>query len=291
MQTDGTGFFIVYDGFNFVTSGAYPNGLIQCGGILLGTTTIGGTAGAGTIFSLFTGGGIYSLVQVCSPGLYAGPDDGPVLSGSTLYGTVRTMYNYGDPGYYGAVVSLGVGGCYGGTASTNLCYFKGTDGATPLGGLLLSGNVLYGTTSSGGGVSGGSGEGVVFKINTDGTGFTNLHKFSALTANTNSDGANPQSALLLSGNVLYGTADSGGRWGQGTAFRLNTDGTCFTNLYSFKGPASNTNEDGAPPYSALILSGSLFTERRERRSLRKRHRIRLKSVYCSDYLADPSEWP
>src|ERR1017187_8892206 len=55
-------------------------------------------------------------------------------------------------------------------------FTNGTDGANPSGGLILSGNTLYGT--AGGGGSWGSG--TVFALNTDGTGFRNLHSFMAL---------------------------------------------------------------------------------------------------------------
>ena len=48
-----------------------------------------------------------------------------------------------------------------------------SDGANPYAGLILSGNTLYGTASDGG----SSGNGTVFAVNTDGTGFTNLHSF------------------------------------------------------------------------------------------------------------------
>jgi len=50
--------------------------------------------------------------------------------------------------------------------------------------LILSGNTLYGTASRGGSY-GSYGGGTVFAVNTDGTGFTNLHSL------TYSDGANP----------------------------------------------------------------------------------------------------
>src|SRR6266568_4754674 len=93
-------------------------------------------------------------------------------------------------------------------------------------GLILSGNTLYGTASGGG----SSGVGTVFAINTDGTGFTTLHSFAG-----RGDGANPLAGLILSNNVLYGTAAGGGSSGNGTVFKVSTDGTGFTNLYSFTG--------------------------------------------------------
>ena len=86
-----------------------------------------------------------------------------------------------------------------------------SEGASPSGGLLLSGNTLYRTTANGG----SGGVGTVFALNTDGTGFTNLHSFAAGGYDrsgdfTNSDGAFPEAGLILSGNTLYGTTTHGG---------------------------------------------------------------------------------
>src|SRR5215472_4079641 len=61
------------------------------------------------------------------------------------------------------------------------------DGAVPNGGLVLSANVLYGTTKSGG----TNGAGGIFSVHADGTHFTNLHSFAAITNSTNADGAEP----------------------------------------------------------------------------------------------------
>jgi len=95
-----------------------------------------------------------------------------------------------------------------------------SDGAAPYASLITnsSGNTLYGTTQ----VGGSSGNGTVFAVNTDGTGFTNLHSFTST-----SDGANPYAGLILSGNTLYGTAYVGGSSSYGTIFAINTDGTGF----------------------------------------------------------------
>jgi len=130
-------------------------------------------------------------------------------------------------------------------------YSTNSDGASPVAGLILSTNTLYGTANDGG----SSANGTVFAVNTDGSGFTNLHSFTALSGSpfpiTNSDGSSPQSGLILSGNTLYATASGGGSSGNGTVFGLNTDGAGFTNLYSFTG-----GSDGADPLAGLVLSGN-----------------------------------
>lgn len=128
-----------------------------------------------------------------------------------------------------------------------------SDGTEPYGGLVLSSNVLYGTTYGGG----TNGYGTVFRINLDGTDLTNLHTFANLSSfvgGVNQDGANPHDTLALSANVLYGTAAEGGSNGYGAVFRLNTDGTGFTNLHSF-----SVGTDGINPIGGLIVSnGTLY---------------------------------
>jgi len=133
---------------------------------------------------------------------------------------------------------------------TTLHTFTGaSDGANPNTGLILSGNTLYGTAGGG-----SSGNGTVFKVNTNGTSFTNLYSFTKISGTypyfTNSDGAGPN-PVILSGNTLYGTAGAGGSSNRGTVFRVNTDGTSFTNLHNFTG-----GSDGAGPYAGVILSGN-----------------------------------
>src|SRR5215471_7084088 len=141
--------------------------------------------------------------------------------------------------------------------STLVHAFTGLGGLYPYAGLILSGNTLYGTTYGNCVYNCGT----IFKVNTDGTGFTNFYVFTALSNGnygTNNDGANPQAGLILSGNALYGTAADGGRFGNGTVFKVNTDGSGFVNLHNFTRPDGNTltNSDGANPYAGLILSGN-----------------------------------
>ena len=126
-----------------------------------------------------------------------------------------------------------------------------TDGARPIGALALDGNTLYGT-AIGGGVFG---NGIVFKINIDGSGFTTLHSFNEgswiLGGYTNSDGANPLCKLVASDGMLYGTTRNGGGSGFGTVFGLSTGGAGFTVLHTFVGG----DGEGTHPISGVILSG------------------------------------
>ena len=66
-----------------------------------------------------------------------------------------------------------------GMVFTNLHSFTAgdtnSDGGVPDAGLVLSGNMLYGTSQYGGSADSGT----VFAVSTNGTGFTNLHSFTS----------------------------------------------------------------------------------------------------------------
>ena len=178
-----------------------------------------------------------------------------VSSSNTLYGTTFGNAVFGDVGSVFRVRKDGSG------FETLYSFPDSTDGAAPQGNLILSSNTLYGTTT---GVP--SGYGSVFKISTDGTGFTTLHSFTAISYTTNTDGAYPLAGLVLLSSTLYGTTAQGGASGNGTVFKIKTDGTDFTTLYSFTGPFSAgpipyqyvTNADGAVPRAGLVLVGDVL---------------------------------
>ena len=229
------------------SGGAEPvAGLILSGNTLYGTAVYGGSSGSGTVFAVNTDGTGFTNLHSFTGG---SGGDHPyawlILSGNTLYGTAEAGGSWGA----GTVFAVNTDG----TGFTNLDNFTdGSDGANPLAGLILSGNTLYGTAQLGG----SSGNGTVFAVNTNGTGFTNLHSFTLGSGSypniTNSDGAYPYAELILSGNTLYGTALHGGSSGVGTVFAVNTNGTGFTNLHSFTGGSG-----GAIPWAGgLILSGN-----------------------------------
>ncbi len=94
---------------------------------------------------------------------------------------------------------------------------------------------------------------LVFALCLPAHALTLLHTFSAEEAplGTNTDGYFTRADLVLSGNLLYGTAAYGGTNGYGTIFSINTDGTGFTVLHSFTG-----GSDGALPDADLVLCGN-----------------------------------
>jgi len=252
------------DSFGFYTNsdGAYPLAeLILSGNTLYGSANVGGRSGQGAVFAVnINGSGFATLHSFSSGSSAAYSSAGLILSANVLYGA-----NYGNLGN-GTVFAVNTDG----TGFTNYYAFTvgqlngsgiltNSDGANPHSKLILLGDTLYGTAEHGG----SAGNGTVFAVSTNGTDFTTLHSFAAGARNsfslyTNSDGAFPSAGLILSGNNLYGTASAGGSSGNGTVFMLKTDGTGFTNLYSFSATPrypNNTNTDGANPSARLILSG------------------------------------
>jgi uncharacterized repeat protein (TIGR03803 family) len=189
------------------------------------------------------------------------PSGDLAVSATTVYGTAFVGGDYGM-GTVFAVESDGTGfAVLHHFANVPTYDFTNNEGVRPYSGVILSDNTLYGTAIRGGTSSWGT----VFKINTDGTGFTVLHSFTGHYANsgpiTNSDGAAPSGGLVLSGNTLYGTAQTGGTSGNGTVFAVNTDGTGFKTLHHFAAlPSSGIgiNSDGTTPSGGVILSGNIL---------------------------------
>lgn len=247
LNTADSSFTNLYNFTNGVDGSTLVAGLALSGGTLYGTASSGGNfPGYGTVFKLNTDGtGFTNLYEFATGNSGTQPEAALLVSGSTLYGT--TVHTSGGAG--GTVFKLGTNGL------NFTVLANGSDGAQPQAGLVLSGDSFYGTTSAGG----SPGAGVVFKVKTNGTGFATLYTFTAATnesvpadnIDANSDGALPLGTLAVSGGVLYGTADIGGTYGVGTIFRLNTDGTGFTNLYNF-----TNGVDGSYPQAGMVLAGN-----------------------------------
>ena len=213
MNTDGTGYTILHD------FGASGDGRVQYGSLLLsgstlyGMTHLGGNYGYGILFKMNTDGTEYTILHNFFGGDGRNPMDSLILSGSTLYG----MTTQGGSYDYGTLFKMNTDG----TGYTILHDFSASgDGADPMGGLLLSGSTLYGMTAFGG----GNDSGTLFKMNTDGTGYTILYNFGSFSG----DGDRPYGSLILSGSTLYGMTEKGGSYGEfnGTVFSYTPSQDC-----------------------------------------------------------------
>jgi uncharacterized repeat protein (TIGR03803 family) len=166
---DGTDFTNLYSFSATPTQGPSTNsdgsipraGLVLSGNTLYGATVSGGSTGEGTLFKVKADGtsftSLYSFTATSNgtnidggfPGSFGGD---LTLSGGTLYGPALLGGSSGK----GTVFTINTDG----TGFTTLHSFSGgAGGSGPTGGLLLSGNMLYGT--SGGG---SSGHGTIFSI-------------------------------------------------------------------------------------------------------------------------------
>jgi uncharacterized repeat protein (TIGR03803 family) len=259
MGVDGSNFTALHIFSGGTDGGNLNSSLVLADGMLYGTAMFGGGLNYGCLFRISTGGtGLLNLYNFSSPstnspytnadGTY--PQGGLILSGSTLYGMA---YRGGSAGV-GIIFAVNTNGA----GFTNLHNFNASDGQYPVGNLILSGGTLYGMTPGGGAFHTGN----IFSASTNGTGFTNLFNFPSLSGvlYSNTDGAFPQGSLLLSGNTLYGTASEGGAAGNGTIFRINTDGSAFAVLHTFSltSGALGINGDGASPQAELILSNGVL---------------------------------
>ncbi|MGO9343631.1 MAG: choice-of-anchor tandem repeat GloVer-containing protein [Acidimicrobiales bacterium] len=130
--------------------------------------------------------------------------------------------------------------------------FAGPNGAGPLSGVSLgAGGTLYGTTVFGG----RHGDGDVYKLTPDGSGYTEsiLHTFGAP-----GDGSKPDGIVVANRRGdLFGETTVGGADQQGTVFELVPTGThdAETVIHTFTG-----GTDGSQPVGTLVLnaSGDLF---------------------------------
>lgn len=237
-------------------------GLTMLNGVLYGTTDHGGGSyGGGTVYEVTLSGRERVLYRFKGGAKDGEGPEAPLLAfHRKLYGTT----DYGGcnlcDGGRGTVFSVST------TGVEHMLYaFQGADnggdGAIPEAGLIVIGNVLYGTTVSGGydktrecGRSSGHGLGgcgTVFSITSAGKEQI-LYRFKG-----KSDGDRPVDALVALNGKLYGTTSTGGGskqfYGDGTVFQVTVSGKERV-LHRFAGPP-----DGSLPLANLTnLNGNLY---------------------------------
>ena len=238
----GTVFAVNTNGIDFTVlrhldgnDGMLPNALVVSGGMLFGTCSSGGSDGFGTVFTVNTNGTCFTVLKFFNDtdfnrGGGGYPKAALALSDATLYGTtsdggsngVGTVFKMNTNGTdFTALTAFPAPPVIQISSCSSLCENPTCGGGghrvmpepgPEAGRLVLHGRALYGTTKYGG----SAGVGTVFKMHTDGSGYTVLKDFAGYP----SDGANPNMGLIWSDGMLYGMTDKGGGLDVGTIFSL-----------------------------------------------------------------------
>lgn len=251
--------------------GAFPTGelFVDSVGGLYGTTEFGpgnncGGLGCGTVFRLASDGTeknhVFCKLANCADGAWPLGGVTSDASKTTFYGTT----SLGGKGQ-GWLCGSSVGGCgtiYSATEGKQalratvlypFCLQAGcSDGANPVGSLILRSGNLYGTTEFGG----ANGRGTIFELVSNGDGFwTEQVLYSFCNLQDCTDGAVPEAGLFVDDNGnFYGTTTYGGgpscnnALGCGVVFRLDAANN-FTVLHEFAGFPN----DGALPRGPVTV--------------------------------------
>jgi uncharacterized repeat protein (TIGR03803 family) len=241
LETSGANFSVIHQ-FDGRDGGNPAAPLMESAGFLYGTTV-------GIVYRLALGGGSYSVLHGSLIGAY--PAGGLVQDSSGfLYGTASGGGAMGT----GTVIKIDPSGV---TPPESLHVFVGTDGYGPSAALLLlPDGDLYGSALGGGSTGGGAG--VLFKLGTDGNDFSLMHAFNAID-----DGSEPIGRLVPGDDgalygATYGNTSTCAGVNCGSVFKIDTDGSDFTNIHNFSG-ADGQNPSGLMQGSDGDLYGATLT--------------------------------
>ncbi len=237
------------DGSNPISGVFYPgsrNGAPYDGNSwTYGVTIAGGQSPYGVLYRWSPKGGEHIAKSFC---LEQGCTDGAQPNGEVVFN---------DAGYACGTTRVG-GAAQKGTFycledsdaswTYSFCRLENcVDGSNPQAGVVPDGNNnLLGTTRLGGRF----GQGTVYAISSVTHEERPLYSFCRLT--DCADGKNPVSSVLLVGGTIYGTTLSGGRFGGGTIYKIDSAGH-ETVLYSFCHLSGCV--DGYLPQAGLVTDG------------------------------------
>src|SRR5580698_2475032 len=245
-------------------NGIEPNGglIADTAGNLYGTTVDGGIKDDyGDVFELTNSAGVWSQNVLYN---FQGEAhlDGEAPRAGVIFdakGDLLGTTEFGGEGAF-CVGGYGCGTVFGLAPQPGGVWkernYRFIFGGEPMASLIMDGaGNLYGTASEA-----RSFPGFVFEFSPGAKGTwtkTTLYTFEETKGN---QGLNPVAPVVFDGaGNLYGTAQTGGEYRGGTAYRLTpgSDGWTFTALYAF----GNSNiEDGANPTGGLVVdaSGNLY---------------------------------
>ena len=235
--TDTSGFGSSLFHFGASINGFKPGALTKgTDGKLYGYTVFGGPDGNGTIYKIQDDGNQYTKLHMFIDAEGYNPI-GKLLEASDgkLYGMLET----GGPSNTGAIYRIDKDGSNFGILY-NFSAFA--NGYSPAGSLVEDSNgFLYGATSLA-----FPGNGVVFRIQKDGSNYTVLKNFDG------TDLRWPNGVALYRG-FLYGTALQDPS-ANGGIFRIKTDGSAYQVLHTFSGAVDGSSPQGLP----IIANGKVY---------------------------------
>lgn len=206
LKPDGSEFETIHD-FDYADgNGCAPWAhLISDGTYLYGMTTGGGSFNQGVAFKIKPNGNDYQILLEFTDD----PTGSWGYGGLTYDGTeyLYAMTNNGGEYNRGTIFKIKTDG----TGYEKLLDMNNSDGAQPLGSLILVGTTLYGMTELG--CTDGDAKGEMFSIETDGSNYTELIDFDG------DNGAWPYGTLLYADGAFFGMTSGGGANSYGTVFR------------------------------------------------------------------------
>jgi uncharacterized repeat protein (TIGR03803 family) len=199
---------------------------------IYGTTSAGGSNHAGLIYRINKNSHAYEKLHEFNQSDGFWPNT-MVFKDGALFGV--TGGGGEAEGDSGTIFKINLDG----TGFKNVFQFNSLKGSVPQWCTpIIERNTMYGLTTSGGSYTGG----VLYRVDTNGTGYTVLHNFDYAS------GCSPKGSLMMLGDTLYGITTAGNTKENGSIFRINKDGTGYTVLMEFE------SEYGADP-SPLTLHG------------------------------------
>lgn len=207
-------------------------------------------SGTGALTILHAFGSQIVSASTGNPAMY--PFGAPVeAADGSFWGTTTGQ----EPGRFGAGAAVLYKLSHDGSSMRFISELGGPSYSAPM---QASDGTIYGTTVDNGPgtcswrqtvCTPTSGSGTIFKVNSDGTGFTYIHTF------TGANGSKPYGGLMqATDGTLWGTTSAGGTSDLGTIYKIV--GGVFSTVYSFRGGSDGAN----PAQSAMIQAsdGNLF---------------------------------
>lgn len=215
-------------------NGAYPMGSpVLVDSFIYGTTIGGGLNQAGLIFRFNINSQAYEKLHEFNYTDGYSPNSGLVLKDGALFGV--TFGGGPSEGDSGNIFKINLDG----TGFKIINQFNVINGSSPHWCTpIIDGSTLYGLTTGGGSFSAG----VLYSVDTNGTGFQVLHNFDY------SGGCSPKGSLMMLGDTLFGITTAGNTKENGSIFRINKNGTGYSVLHEFEA------DYGADP-SPITLHG------------------------------------